>query len=89
MTRQDKPLTSKKHPGRPRKPIEQHKLDGTYRPERHDPPAPKIDTKPTLTALPTKAATKKWIRSEADERAVANGCRFSVELAEFVVKWVA
>lgn len=70
-----------------RKTVEEHKEDGTFRADRHTSPPPKIDTKPRIR-LPSLKATKPWIRSEADERAIANGCRFSERLAEFVVGWI-
>ena len=31
--------------------------------------------------------TKRWIRNESDEKAVANGCRFDEERGQFVVDW--
>lgn len=72
------------------KSVEQHKLDDTYRRDRHGPPPTPLElTKPEITRLPTKRATMPWVRSEADERAVANGCRFCEDLAWYVVDWVA
>ncbi len=32
--------------------------------------------------------TKSWIRNPSDELAVANGCRFDLERAEYVVNWI-
>jgi phage terminase large subunit-like protein len=32
--------------------------------------------------------TKNWIRNASDDLAVANGCRFDGERAEFVVQWI-
>ncbi len=79
----------KKGHRRDAKPIEDHILEGTYRKHRHGPaPTPLTLHKPVVTRLPTKKDTKKWIRSEADERAVANGCRFSEELAAYFVEWI-
>jgi phage terminase large subunit-like protein len=76
--------------GVPYKSIEQHKLEGTYRPDRHGKGIEKTPLKlqkPVITQLPSKKESRKWIRTPADERALANGCRFSVELAEYVVEW--
>ena len=33
--------------------------------------------------------TKRWIRNEADEKAVRNGCRMDEERGQFVVDWAA
>jgi phage terminase large subunit-like protein len=83
--------------GRPRgvsgEAVEQHKLDGTYEARRHDPHYKDRDkplslVKPKLESLPTLKDTKRWIRNAADERAVANGCRFSEELADYTVTWI-
>ena len=75
--------------GRPRKSIQAHIDDGTYQPCRHGKESSPLSLqKPDLSKLPTLRETKKWIRSESDERAVANGCRFSVELAVYVQEWV-
>ena len=35
------------------------------------------------------AITKRWTRSEADEHAVANGCRFNEDAANHVVEFFA
>src|SRR5262245_48434864 len=32
--------------------------------------------------------TREWIRNAADEKAVAAGCRFDLERAELVVRWI-
>lgn len=84
-------VTRKLRPGEhrtPKKTLEEHKRDGTYRKDRHEPPPPPIESKPKLANLPTKAESERWCRSEADERALANGCRFSEQLADFVVGWI-
>lgn len=81
-----KPAPPKKKRGGQRKSNEDHILEGTLRSYHLDDP-PKIDTKPVLSRLPTLRETRKWIRSEADERAVANGCRYSERMATFVVEW--
>lgn len=33
--------------------------------------------------------TKRWIRNESDEKAVANGCRFDEARGQFVIDWAA
>lgn len=35
------------------------------------------------------AATKRWMRNVADERAAANGCKFDEAAGQFVVDWMA
>ena len=62
-----------------KKTVEQHIADGTYRPDRHGPrPLPKLLPKPEfkLPCQHVDTVTKRWIKSEADEKAVAEGYRF-------------
>jgi phage terminase large subunit-like protein len=58
--------------------------DGTYRADRHGPLSPSIldYPKPAIGTKPSKQSQRRWIRSAADEHAVANGCWFNEELAE-------
>lgn len=37
---------------------------------------------------PIDATTRKWLRNKSDELAVANGCRFDLKRAKFVVDWI-
>jgi len=89
----DKP--TKRGPGREKgcaphnaKTLAEHIRDGTYHATRHKPPAlPLTLVKPKLRSLPSKRDSMKYVRCEADERAIANGCRFSVELADYFLGW--
>ena len=68
-----------------KKSVEDHQADGTYRADRHGDDALdalKIPQKPAGIVTATARSQNKWIRSEADARAVANGCRFNEALAE-------
>lgn len=81
-----KKKTGPKNPPPWKKTIEEHIRDGTYRKYKHGPkPVAKLIEKPELV-LPSQtidSVTKKWIRSEADEIAVANGCRFDERYPEY------
>lgn len=88
------PLVKRKRGGQPgriaqnKKTLEQHLREGTYRANRHKPEAkPLTLTKPKLRRLPSKRESMKFVRCAADERAIANGCRFSVELADYFLAW--
>ena len=85
--------TATKHAGgRPTKSYEDKCLDGTAKaeddPHYADRDKPLSLVKPKLEVLPTLKDTKRWIRNAADERAVANGCRFSETLADYTVTWI-
>ncbi len=84
--RTGKPHT-KKHSNA--KSIEDHIRDGTYRSAKHGPKPiiPLIDKPPLL--LPSSkidTVTKRWIRSQADEEAVAAGCRFDERYPDYFVQ---
>lgn len=72
-----------------KKSIEQHIKDGTYRRHIHGPkPELQLLEKPKLI-LPRQhvdTITKKWIRSEADEKAVALGCRFDERYPDYFIR---
>lgn len=83
------PATAVKRPrGRPVvKTLDDHKADGTYRKDRHGPLGPEVlqyeDKPDALSVLKDSAASQsKWINNESDERAVRDGCRFSLAHAE-------
>lgn len=72
--------------GKVKKSVEEHKLNGTYRKDRHGSgpeftPAPK----PAPNAQQSARSQRKWIRTAADERAVREGCRFDERLAQHFV----
>ncbi len=84
--------TKKRTGGRPKgslgKTIAQHKIEGTYHKHRHAPKVDPLKPKPVLKKLPTKAESKRWVRNASDELALARGCRFSEQLAEYAAKWI-
>jgi len=76
---------AKKKRGRPRKPIEQHIAEGTYRPDRYGPlVSDKLDypVKPTGAITATIQSQSKWITGPHLEYAVSKGARFNEALAE-------
>ena len=71
-------------PGRPRKPVEQHIADGTYRADRHGPLSDGIlhyRKKPAAIVTASARSQERWIRNESDRRAVRAGFRFNEGLA--------
>lgn len=70
--------------GRPRKSVEQHRQDGTFRRARHDPKITEPLDHPKPQHLPPELRTvpDEWIRNESDRRAKANGCWFDIRFAE-------
>lgn len=69
------------------KSVEEHIAAGTYRHDRHGPKEPVVFSpppKPPGIVRATVRSQQKWVRSEADARALANGCRFNEPLAEHV-----
>lgn len=69
-----------------KKTIEEHIRDGTYRSAKHGPkPILKILDKPTfkLPCQVVDSVTKKWIKNEVDELAVAEGCRFDERYPQY------
>lgn len=76
--------------GRPRKSVEEHIANGTYRRDRHG--ALQSDLlqfrpKPTGKIVASAASQSKWCRNEADYRAVAAGFRFNEALAAHIVEF--
>ena len=67
--------------------VEEHIARGTYRKHRHGPkPTPKLLKKPDfkLPCQHVDSVTKKWIKTKADELAVANGCRFDERYPAYI-----
>ena len=69
-----------------RKSVEDHLAEGTYRRDRHGalPTVLDFGKKPPGRVRYGKRATRRWIRSAADERAWHEGCRFNERLAQHV-----
>lgn len=71
------------------KTVEQHIKDGTYRRSLHGPkPVIKLLDKPKLILPSSKidTLTKRMIKSVADEKAVANGCRFDARYPDYFLR---
>ena len=81
--------------GRPRKPVEDHLLEGTFRADRH---AERVaEELPQLLVasrdrkaepITSEEITRAWVRNPSDEAAVASGCRFNLYPALFGVWWI-
>ena len=86
-----RPILNPKHADHNRKTLEEHRLTGTYRRDRHGALAGYQHTKkPAIQKRrPSKKSQRKWIRSAMDERAWADGCWFHEGLAEHVVQFFA
>ena len=84
-------MAGNKNSGRKAKSLEDHLLEGTYRPSVHakllDAPALVLPPKPKLTVSASRADQSRWIRSEADEHAFSTGCRFNEPLAEHICQF--
>lgn len=90
-------MAGNKNSGRKGKTLQEHLRDGTFSASRHGhlmksrPLLQRIEDalgpKPTDPVKGGKRASRKWVTSEADEHALANGHRFNEPLAEYVVKF--
>jgi len=84
-------MAGNKNSGR-RKSVQQHKLDGTFRHDRHGSSEDgllKIPPKPATNINASEASQRRWIQNAADEHAVKNGCRFNEPLAEHICNFFA
>jgi phage terminase large subunit-like protein len=76
--------------GRPRKSLEEHLRDGTYRADRHGKLGPDVldfRPKPPGKITASVRSQSRWVRNAADEYAVREGCRFNEPLAEHVCEF--
>jgi phage terminase large subunit-like protein len=75
-----------------KKSVEEHIRDGTYRKDRHGPRGGGLldwKKKPAERITASVKSQQRWCFSEADHRAVRNGCRFNEALAEYVCQFFA
>jgi len=89
MTPKNGKAVSPRGGGWNRKTVAEHLADGTYRADRHGALASSVLAypKPPRKVRAGIKSQRRWIRSEADERAFANGCRFNERLALHVVEF--
>lgn len=74
-----------KNRGTPRKSLEQHLRDGTYRKSRHQPkPEGGLLPKPKHCPASKRHVPPEWIHTEADRLAQAAGCWFELPFAKHV-----
>ena len=86
MKIQRRNIFAKKQRGSPKKSVEQHIAEGTYKKTWHGPKSmPKILKRPVLL-YPLDVVdtiTKRWIKNASDELAVKQGCRFDERYPEY------